>query len=151
MKIGELAKKSETPIETIRYYEREGLLPEASRSEANYRIYEQSHLERLIFIRQCRRLDMSLSEIQALLKIESTTKNCTEIHALLDEHIRHVSQRIKELQSLEKALKNLCKKCTGEENENECGIFSALSTASIKTEKNDYEKTHVKKHIHSKN
>ena len=67
MKIGELAKLAQTQAETIRYYEREGLLPQARRSEANYRVYDQSHIQRLAFIRHCRSLDMTLGEIRTLL------------------------------------------------------------------------------------
>ena len=64
MKIGELSTASSTAIETIRYYEREGLLPPPGRTEGNFRIYEASHLERLQFIRYCRGLDMSLDEVR---------------------------------------------------------------------------------------
>ena len=67
MKIGELAKITDCQVETIRYYEREGLLPQAPRSESNYRIYGAEHTERLGFIRHCRSLDMTLEEIRVLL------------------------------------------------------------------------------------
>lgn len=65
MKIGELAKVTQTQAETIRFYEREGLLTEPPRSNGNYRLYGQEHLERLAFIRHCRSLDMTLDEIRA--------------------------------------------------------------------------------------
>jgi DNA-binding transcriptional MerR regulator len=67
MRIGELAQTSGTPIETIRFYEREGLLPAAARTEGNYRIYTPQHADRLGFIRQCRSLDMTLDEVRVLL------------------------------------------------------------------------------------
>ena len=67
MRIGELATAAQTQSETIRYYEREGLLPEAARTEANYRTYDKSHIQRLAFIRHCRSLDMTLGEIRTLL------------------------------------------------------------------------------------
>ncbi|GAD65023.1 MerR family transcriptional regulator, partial [Aquipseudomonas alcaligenes] len=57
MKIGELGKQADCQVETIRYYEREGLLPVPGRSEGNYRVYGKEHLERLVFIRNCRTLD----------------------------------------------------------------------------------------------
>ena len=63
MKIGEIAQAASTAVETIRYYEREGLLPPPHRTSANYRRYEASHLERLLMIRHCRGLGMSLDEI----------------------------------------------------------------------------------------
>ena len=68
MKIGELARIAMTQVETIRYYERAGLLPETARSEGNYRIYAEAHVERLSFIRNCRNLDMTLDEIRVLLR-----------------------------------------------------------------------------------
>lgn len=67
MRIGELAVASATQIETIRFYEREGLIPTPGRSAGNYRLYDGSHVQRLIFIRRCRGLDMALAEIRALL------------------------------------------------------------------------------------
>ena len=66
MKIGILAEATGTPVETIRFYEREGLLPPPARAENNYRMYLPVHVERLAFVRQCRNLDMTLDEIRAL-------------------------------------------------------------------------------------
>src|SRR6266436_257726 len=103
LKIGELAKRTSCPVETIRYYEREGLLREPARSEGNYRLYTDIHVERLQFIRHCRSLDMTLEEIRNLLKFrDAPDENCGEVNALLDEHIEHVSSRIKELRFLQK-------------------------------------------------
>ena len=70
MRIGELSRLSTTSIETIRYYEREGLLPSPARSPGNFRLYQPAHLERLQFIRHCRGLDMSLDEIRVLLRVK---------------------------------------------------------------------------------
>ena len=69
MKIGELASSSDTSVETIRYYERENLLPAPARTASNYRQYTQAHLERLAFIRHCRALDMSLTDIRQLIEL----------------------------------------------------------------------------------
>jgi DNA-binding transcriptional MerR regulator len=68
LKIGELAKRTGSLVETIRYSERQGLLPEPARSEGNYRVYSDTHLERLQLIRHCRSLDMTLVEIRNLLR-----------------------------------------------------------------------------------
>ena len=70
MRIGELAKAAETQVETIRYYEREALLPQPERTDGNYRVYGPEHVERLLFIRYCRGLDMTLDEIRALLRMK---------------------------------------------------------------------------------
>lgn len=112
MQIGELAKLTKTKAETIRYYEKEGLLPGSDRNSGNYRIYNQRHVERLLFIRRCRTLDMTLNEIRALLRFNDAQEdNCNEVNALLDEHIGHVASRIKELKKLQAQLKDLRKYC----------------------------------------
>lgn len=113
MKIGELGTATGTQVETIRYYEREGLLPNSSRTASNYRIYNERHVERLLFIRRCRTLDMTLNEIRALLRFNDTQEdNCNEVNALLEEHIGHVADRIQELKKLEKQLKDLRQYCS---------------------------------------
>ena len=101
MKIGELAARADTQVETIRYYEREGLLPAAPRTDGNYRIYGDEHLERLAFIRHCRSLDMTLDEIRVLLRFKDDPEaDCGDVDALLDEHIGHVAARIRNLRQL---------------------------------------------------
>ncbi len=131
MKIGELSTASSTAIETIRYYEREGLLPPPGRTEGNFRIYEAPHLERLQFIRYCRGLDMSLDEVRVLLRFkDAPAEDCGDVDALLDEHIGHVSKRIKELRSLERQLKELRQRCSASRPADQCGILAGLAEAS---------------------
>ncbi|MFN4329538.1 MAG: Cd(II)/Pb(II)-responsive transcriptional regulator [Limnobacter sp.] len=128
MKIGELAKATDTQVETIRYYEREGLLPEPSRTDANYRIYGKSHVERLIFVRHCRSLDMTLDEIKKLLRFKDNPQdNCDGVNTLLDEHISHVEERVKELLRLEKQLKDLRGLCHSTQHTEQCEILKELS------------------------
>ena len=135
MKIGELARATLTPQETIRFYEREGLLPHAARTEGNYRIYDQQHVQQLTFIRHCRTLDMALDEIRALLRFKaSPQQNCAGVNELLDDHIGHVAQRIRELRSLEKQLKLLRHECLEANAAADCGILKGLS-GSIATER----------------
>jgi len=131
MKIGDLATASATPVETIRYYEREGILPKPGRTLGNYRVYEEYHLERLQFVRYCRGLDMSLDEVRVLLRLkDSPNDNCGEVNLLLDEHIGHVSRRIRELRVLEKQLKEIRQTCGQTRSVEQCGILSELSNAS---------------------
>ncbi|HEY2930029.1 Cd(II)/Pb(II)-responsive transcriptional regulator [Piscinibacter sp.] len=131
MKIGELAEAAGTQIETIRYYEREGLLPEPGRSGGNYRIYDESHAQRLSFIRHCRALDMNLDEIRVLLRFkDAPAENCAEVNALLDEHIGHVGTRMRELRSLEKELRALRDLCRVAQDAAHCGILNELSNAA---------------------
>lgn len=131
MKIGELASATETAIDTIRFYEREGLLPPPARSAGNFRLYEAQHLKRLQFIRFCRSLDMSLDEVRVLLRFKDRpAEDCGDVNALLDEHIGHVARRIKELRSLERQLKELRQRCGAARPADQCGILSGLSEAA---------------------
>ena len=115
MKIGALAEATGTPVETIRFYEREGLLPPPARAENNYRLYLPIHVEWLALI-----------ELR-----DSPAQDCGEINALLDEHIGHVAQRIRELRVLERDLKALRARCTSPHAVAECGILSGLDHASV--------------------
>lgn len=131
MKIGDLAAAADTPVETIRYYEREGLLPPPARTDSNYRSYEAEHLQRLQFIRHCRGLDMSLDEVRVLLRFkDSPHENCGDVNQVLDEHILHVTRRIRELRTLEKELKALRARCGEESEARECGILEGLAQAA---------------------
>ena len=128
MKIGDLARQTDTPVETIRFYEREGLLPEPARTASNYRAYSDAHVERLSFIRHCRGLDMALDEIRTLLRYkDNPDDDCGQVNALLDEHIGHVAQRIRELKALEKQLKALRASCPQSRDTGHCGILTGLS------------------------
>ena len=127
LKIGDLAKRAQCPAETIRFYEREGLLPEPTRTAGNYRLYSRAHVERLAFIRNCRSLDMTLEEIRQLLRVRDVPgENCDAAHQLLDEHIAHVATRVAELQQLERQLKVLRRQCAPARVEKKCGILDGL-------------------------
>ncbi|MEO6065798.1 MAG: Cd(II)/Pb(II)-responsive transcriptional regulator [Lysobacterales bacterium] len=129
MKIGALAKATGTSVETIRFYERERLLPLPARTDGNYRIYRDAHAERLNFIRNCRSLDMALDEIGVLLRFRDLPiGDCGEVNALLDEHIEHVVKRIGELKTLEKQLKVLRQQCHAVAGATSCGILRELSS-----------------------
>ncbi|TEA79265.1 Cd(II)/Pb(II)-responsive transcriptional regulator [Allopusillimonas ginsengisoli] len=131
IKIGELAKRTESTVETIRYYEKEGLLPEPSRSDGNYRLYGEQHVERLQFIRHCRTLDMALDEVRTLLQYRDTpTEDCGDVNDLLDEHIHAVEVRMEELMQLKGHLVVLRQKCANTTPTNSCGILRALSDRS---------------------
>lgn len=126
MKIGELAKLTDTQVETVRYYEREGLLPAPSRTEGNYRLYTQTHVERLTFIRNCRGLDMTLDEIRRLLNLrDSPQDQCESVNALIDEHIAHVDARVASLQALQQQLRTLRQRCNDNDPDH-CAILDRL-------------------------
>ena len=142
MKIGDLATASATPVDTIRYYERECLLPAPARTAANYRAYDDSHLERLRFIRHCRHLDMSLDEVRELLRVRDDPQaDCNAANRVLDEHIGHVSRRIRELRLLKEQLVALRETCHSEQPVVECGIVQGLR--SMETESKHARQTHL--------
>ena len=129
MRIGQLADKSGSSVQTIRYYEKEGLLPAISRTEGNFRVYDSNALQQLLFIRQCRQLGISIEEIRTLteLKVSPGTR-CDEVYRLVDNHIQTISERIRDLKQLKKELGALRETCsTGRSVEN-CGILKSLST-----------------------
>jgi Cd(II)/Pb(II)-responsive transcriptional regulator len=127
MKIGQLAEVTHCPVETVRYYEREGLLPSPARSSGNYRMYGPAHVEALRFIRHCRSLDMSHGEIRTLLVFRGAPdENCGEVNVVLDGHIGHVAHRIRELRALERELKSLRSRCHAISAARDCGIMQSL-------------------------
>lgn len=124
-RIGEAAAASGVSAANIRYYEKEGLLPPASRSENSYRLYSDAELHQLRFIRLCRTMDMSLQEVRTLLGLDLRKKSdCATARSSLDEHIGHVRARLKELKTLEADLTALRNRCDG--SDSRCHIIEAL-------------------------
>lgn len=127
MKIGDLARLSDTPVDTVRYYEKAGLMPVPPRSDANYRRYDDTHVARLRFIRPCRALDLSLDEIRTLLRVrDDPQSDCADANDLIDEHLVHVRRRIEELRQLEAQLQDLRAACGPGHRGGECGILARL-------------------------
>ena len=126
LKIGELAKRTGCQVVTIRYYEKEGLLPRPERSDGNYRLYEDSDVERLHFIRRCRLHGMNLAEIRDLLAFrDEPAPDCDWINALVERHIADVEEQITSLQQLKRHLESLRQTCSGEHSHG-CGIIATL-------------------------
>jgi Cd(II)/Pb(II)-responsive transcriptional regulator len=131
MKIGELAKRTDCEVETIRYYEREGLLPRPQRSDGNYRQYGEADAERLSFIRHCRSLGMSLDDIRTLQHFQAKPElACDEIDALLDRHLQQTNAQIEALQRLQKQLQSLRNACHQHLGAQHCGILQNLQNAA---------------------
>jgi Cd(II)/Pb(II)-responsive transcriptional regulator len=129
MKIGEISKNSSVPVETIRYYEKIGLLPKPDRDASGYRSYRSTHLDRLLFIKRCRNLDMAQEEIRELIRFSEHPKaDCQDIDALLARHLNHVRDRLKELTNLERTLQQLQKACSDAGTVQDCGILEGLSS-----------------------
>jgi Cd(II)/Pb(II)-responsive transcriptional regulator len=127
MKIGELAQVAQCTVETIRYYEKEALLPAPERTAGNFRVYGPEHVERLRFIRNCRALDMSHSEIHTLLGLaDQAEQGCGAVNNVFDQHIAHVDERIRELTHLKQQLATLRQRCRSEQAVQSCGILQGL-------------------------
>ena len=127
MKIGELAKKTGCKVVTIRYYEKEGLLSEPERSDANYRLYGKEDLERLEFIMHCRKHGMKPGEIRKLLAFrDRPRKDCSWVGDLIDAHIADVDEQIRSLEHLKYHLEQLRQRCLCGDDGGNCGILQSL-------------------------
>lgn len=131
MRIGELSKASGVDVETIRYYEKKGLLAEPARSANGYRAYDAVYLERLAFIRHCRALDIPLADIRRLLAfVEQPTDDCGEIDRLIDMQLARVQARLRSMKVLEQQLLALRGQCDASHPTRECGILHELVAAA---------------------
>ena len=111
--IGYLAKKTGTKVETIRFYEKNGLLPEPGRTEGNYRAYDHAHLNRLSFIRRARDLGFSLDQVRGLLRLsDDRDQSCKAVDEIANEHRAEVERKIRDLQALKAELDNIIDQCS---------------------------------------
>ena len=124
--IGALSERSRVKIETIRYYEREGLLPSPPRTSGGHRSYREDHLKRLTFIRRSRELGFSMAEIRDLLAlVDGHSYTCGEVRALTLEHAESVRSKISDLQRMERMLVEIASGCKGG-TVPDCPIVDAL-------------------------
>lgn len=131
MRIGELGRTTGVDIDTIRYYEKQGLLPLPERMPNGYRAYGAAHLERLAFIRHCRALDMPLAEIKRLLDfVAHPEADCGDINRLIDEQLKRVRARLESMRALEKQLAALRARCEAGHTAADCGILHELVAAA---------------------
>lgn len=128
--IGDIGKATGTKVETVRYYERIGLLPQPARSGGNYRTYGQREVERLSFIRRARALGFSLDQVRALLALsDDGTRDCATVDQMAREHLRAVEAKIADLKALQRELTALLKSCSGG-SVAECRIIEALGAGT---------------------
>lgn len=124
--IGELAKATDTKVETIRYYEQIGLLPPAERTTGNYRAYAVGHLKRLSFIRRSRDLGFSIEQVRALLSLaDQEQRPCNSVDELAREHLAEVDAKIADLRRLRTELASIISRCSCGTIA-ECRIIDAL-------------------------
>ena len=131
MRIGELARQAGVDVQTVRYYEREGLLDAPARTPSGYRAYGPDHLERLNFVRHCRSLDMPLAEVKRLVQLAGEkTISCDEVNGLVRAHLARVQAKRKSLQELESKLAALNAQCESGHRVADCGILEELIHAA---------------------
>lgn len=131
MKIGELSQATGVDVETIRYYEKSGLLPAPARQANGYRAYGHAHLERLAFVRHCRALDIPLAEVRRLLDfVDQPGGDCGDIDQLIDGQLARVQARLASLQALERQLIALRARCDSRHAVHACGILQELVSAA---------------------
>ena len=124
--IGALSERSGVHIETIRYYEKIGVMPKPARSPAGYRVYGHDHTRRLHFVRRGRELGFNLDELRGLLGlVDGHAYTCQEVRQLTIEHLKDMRQKIADLQRLERAMSDMAAQCTGDQIP-ECPIIDAL-------------------------
>lgn len=125
MKIGELAERVGLKVETIRFYEKEGLLCSPHRSTGNYRIYSEHHAEDLAFVVFCRAIDIPLVEIKSLLRLKhSPEESCEPVTHAIDQKLLEIDQRINQLKTLRTQLRSIREKCNGRNLIQNCGIIN---------------------------
>ncbi len=112
LQIGKVAAQTGLSIDTIRFYEREGLSSEPQRSEGGYRLYRQAEIDQLQFIRKAQELGFSLQEIRELLISNEETEACTHVRDLIDHKLSMVREKLQALKRMEKHLKAALAKCT---------------------------------------
>ena len=137
MKIGEVAKQSNVGIETIRYYEREGLLAEPERRPSGYRQYDQSVVSRLTFIRRTKELGFTLAEIKELLGLwfDSNTR-CQHVRDKAEQKITDIEDKIRSLQKMKRSLKKVISECASRDKVEDCPLLEGLDNNGKKAGRN---------------
>jgi MerR family transcriptional regulator, mercuric resistance operon regulatory protein len=130
MRRGELAQQSGCNIETVRFYEKQGLLPAPPRTTGGHRDYDREHLKRLTFIRRSRELGFTLDEVRSLLTlVDGGDWTCAEVRAMTLEHLADVRRKIADLEKLGQTLEDMTAQCEGGALP-ECPIVDALISMS---------------------
>jgi len=123
-----LARRTGCNLETIRYYEKIGMMPEPPRTEAGYRVYDDRHVERLRFILRARELGFSLDDIRGLLAlVDRGTQTCAEVKERTERHLADVREKIADLKRIERVLADTAAQCSGDEVP-DCPVLEALTS-----------------------
>jgi len=123
----DLARLTGCNLETIRYYENIGVMPEPPRNAKNYRNYDQSHVTRLNFVMRARDLGFTLEEIRELLAlVDGGIQTCGEVQAVASRHLESVRDKITDMRRIEQVLSETVAQCTGDDVP-ECAVIDALT------------------------
>lgn len=129
--IGQMASAGNCKVQTLRYYEQIGLLPEPPRNQGNQRIYTQAHRDRLGFIRHSRELGFSLERIREILALnDDPSHSCEDVDQIARKHLQQVESKIRRLQSMQKELKRMIGRCHGNQVA-DCQIIEVLSNHAL--------------------
>ena len=124
-----VARRTGCNLETIRYYEKIGMIPEPPRTNAGYRVYDDRHVERLRFILRARELGFSLDDIRGLIAlVDRGTQTCAEVKDRTERHLADVREKIADLKRIERVLTETAVQCSGDEVP-DCPVLEALSGA----------------------
>ena len=127
MKIGQVSKQTNLPVQTIRYYETQNLIKSAGRTEGNFRIYDAKVIDQLEFIKHCRHLDLSLVDIRRIIELKNNPDAiCEEVDEMINDQIQQVNVKIKELKKLKNQLESLTATCSTNQKVSDCGIIKSL-------------------------
>lgn len=122
-----MAKQAQVNRQTLHYYERRGLLPKPSRTESNYRLYSESAVKRVRFIKRAQELGFTLQEIKGLLSLSATPEpRCADVLARTEAKMRTIDVKIRTLKAMRRVLAKLVSECTGGGGTSECPILDAL-------------------------
>lgn len=125
---GDVAKRTGCNLETIRYYEKTGLMPAPPRSASGYRLYDESHIRRLRFILRARELGFAIGEIHGLLQlVDGGNQTCAEVKARTEKHLADVRAKIADLRRIERVLAATAASCSGGDVP-ECPVLDALAS-----------------------
>lgn len=132
LKIGELAERGKVNLQTIRYYERESLLPEPPRLVSGYRDYQDSAVRRVRFIKRAQEIGFSLAEIRELLSLRiDTHRESAVVRSLAQAKIAEIEGKIRTLKAMKRALHRLTERCSGRGPASECPILESIDSDEV--------------------
>lgn len=132
LKIGELAKRADVNLQTVRYYEREGLLPEPPRLSSGYRLYPDTAVRRIRFIKRAQEIGFSLAEVSELLSLRvDARRGSGEVRALAQMKVADIDGKIRTLKAMKTALQRLTDRCSGSGPASECPILTSIDSEEV--------------------